>query len=47
MANESTRREVLRGGLAVAGLAAFGIPDWAIPALAQGGVSTRRRSPAC
>ena len=35
MANESTRREVLRGGLAVAGLAALGIPDWAIPALAQ------------
>jgi DMSO/TMAO reductase YedYZ molybdopterin-dependent catalytic subunit len=35
MANESSRREVLRGGLAVAGLAALGIPDWAIPALAQ------------
>ena len=35
MANESTRRELLKGGLAVAGLAAFGIPDWAIPVLAQ------------
>ena len=35
MANESSRREVLRGGLAVAGLAALGIPDWAIPVLAQ------------
>ena len=30
-----SRREVLRGGLALAGLAALGIPDWAIPALAQ------------
>ena len=35
MANESTRREVLRGGLAFAGLAALGIPEWAIPVLAQ------------
>jgi DMSO/TMAO reductase YedYZ molybdopterin-dependent catalytic subunit len=35
MANESTRRDVLRGGLAFAGLAALGIPDWALPALAQ------------
>ena len=35
MANESTRREVMRGGLAFAGLAALGIPDWAIPVLAQ------------
>ena len=35
MANENTRREVLRGGLAVAGLAALGIPDWALPVLAQ------------
>jgi len=38
MVNESTRRELLKGGLAVAGLAAFGIPDWAIPVLAQGEV---------
>ena len=38
MAKESTRRELLKGGLAVTGLAAFGIPDWAIPVLAQGEV---------
>ncbi len=31
----TTRREVLRTGMAVAGLAAFGVPDWALPALAQ------------
>jgi DMSO/TMAO reductase YedYZ molybdopterin-dependent catalytic subunit len=35
MTIQNTRRDVLRGGLAVAGLAALGIPDWAIPALAQ------------
>jgi DMSO/TMAO reductase YedYZ molybdopterin-dependent catalytic subunit len=34
-----TRRDVLRGTLAVAGLAALGIPEWAIPALAQGEVA--------
>ena len=32
----TTRRDVLRGGLAVAGLTALGIPDWALPVLAQG-----------
>ena len=32
----TTRREVLRGGLAVAGLSVLGISDWAIPVLAQG-----------
>jgi DMSO/TMAO reductase YedYZ molybdopterin-dependent catalytic subunit len=31
-----TRREMLRGTLAAAGLAALGIPEWALPALAQG-----------
>lgn len=31
-----TRRDVLKGGLAVAGLGALGIPDWVLPALAQG-----------
>jgi DMSO/TMAO reductase YedYZ molybdopterin-dependent catalytic subunit len=31
-----TRREILRGGLAVAGLTALGIPDWFLPVLAQG-----------
>ena len=33
-----TRRELLRGTLAAAGLAALGIPEWALPALAQGEV---------
>ena len=36
MAAQHTRREMLRGTLAVAGLAALGIPEWALPALAQG-----------
>ena len=36
MTNQHTRRDVLRGSLAVAGLSVLGIPEWAIPALAQG-----------
>jgi DMSO/TMAO reductase YedYZ molybdopterin-dependent catalytic subunit len=32
----STRRDILKSGLAVTGLGILGIPDWAIPALAQG-----------
>ena len=36
MVEKTTRREVLKGGLAVAGLGMLGIPEWAIPALAQG-----------
>ena len=39
MKNEITRmdrRAVLRGSLAMAGLAALGVPEWAFPALAQG-----------
>jgi DMSO/TMAO reductase YedYZ molybdopterin-dependent catalytic subunit len=36
MANETSRRDLLRGTLALAGLSVFGIPEWAIPALAQG-----------
>lgn len=36
MTLQNTRRELLRGGLAVAGLTALGIPDWVLPALAQG-----------
>ena len=36
MTMQSTRRGILKGGLAVAGLSAFGIPEWALPALAQG-----------
>ena len=32
----TTRRRVLQGGLAAAGLSALGIPEWALPVLAQG-----------
>ena len=35
MANEPTRRDVLKGGLALAGLGVAGIPEWVLPALAQ------------
>src|ERR1051326_164804 len=31
-----SRREILKGGLALAGLSALGLPEWALPALAQG-----------
>ena len=31
-----TRRHVLKGGLALAGLGALGVPEWTLPALAQG-----------
>jgi DMSO/TMAO reductase YedYZ molybdopterin-dependent catalytic subunit len=31
-----TRREILKGGLAAAGLSVFGLPEWALPVLAQG-----------
>src|SRR4029077_4247849 len=34
MTIQSTRREILRGSLAVAGLGILGIPEWAMPALA-------------
>src|SRR5215471_3381475 len=33
---QSSRRDILKGSLAVAGLSIFGIPEWAIPALAAG-----------
>ena len=36
MTTQNTRREILKGGLAVAGLSVLGIPDWAVPVLAQG-----------
>ena len=36
MTRESTRRDILKGTLALAGLGALGIPDWALPVLAQG-----------
>ena len=32
----TTRRDVLKGSLALASLAAYGVPDWVLPALAQG-----------
>ena len=38
MTTRTTRRDVLKGGLAVAGLGALGVPGWALPALAQGAV---------
>ena len=36
MAKETTRRDVLKGTLAMAGLGVMGLPEWAMPALAQG-----------
>src|SRR5688572_14169897 len=36
MTTQNTRRKILKGGLALAGLSVFGIPEWALPALAQG-----------
>ena len=35
MTNTSTRRDILKGTLAVAGLGVLNIPEWALPALAQ------------
>src|SRR6187200_187787 len=32
----SSRRDVLKGSLALAGLGATGLPEWILPALAQG-----------
>jgi len=36
MSTQHTRRDLLLGGLAVAGLGVFGLPEWALPVLAQG-----------
>jgi DMSO/TMAO reductase YedYZ molybdopterin-dependent catalytic subunit len=36
MTIRNTRREILKGGMAVAGLGMLGIPEWTLPALAQG-----------
>ena len=36
MNTHTTRRSILRGGLALAGLGIAGIPDWALPLLAEG-----------
>ena len=36
MNNAPTRRDILKGGIAAAGLSVLGIPEWVLPALAQG-----------
>ena len=36
MKTETTRRTILKGGLAMAGLGVIGVPEWALPVLAQG-----------
>ena len=36
MRNKRSRREILKGGLAAAGLGVLGVPEWVLPALAQG-----------
>jgi DMSO/TMAO reductase YedYZ molybdopterin-dependent catalytic subunit len=36
MATQTTRRDMLKGSLALAGLSVFALPEWALPALAQG-----------
>ena len=36
MAKRTTRREILKGSAALVGLGVLGLPDWALPALAQG-----------
>jgi DMSO/TMAO reductase YedYZ molybdopterin-dependent catalytic subunit len=36
MMKQNIRREMLKGGLAVAGLSLFGVPDWVIPVMADG-----------
>jgi DMSO/TMAO reductase YedYZ molybdopterin-dependent catalytic subunit len=36
MSTSSTRRDLLKGSLALAGLGMLGIPDWALPVLAEG-----------
>jgi DMSO/TMAO reductase YedYZ molybdopterin-dependent catalytic subunit len=35
MVKQTSRRDVLKGSLALAGLSVFGLPEWALPALAQ------------
>jgi DMSO/TMAO reductase YedYZ molybdopterin-dependent catalytic subunit len=36
MTVQNTRRDILKGTLALAGLSVVGVPDWMLPALAQG-----------
>ena len=38
MQTPHSRRDILKGGLAVAGLGMLGLPEWALPVLAQGEV---------
>ena len=35
MTRQTTRRDILKGSIAMAGLGVLGIPEWAVPALAQ------------
>lgn len=35
MPTKTTRRDVVKGSLALAGLGILGVPEWALPALAQ------------
>ena len=34
MSNQHSRRQILKGGLAAAGLGVIGVPAWVLPALA-------------
>ena len=36
MTKQTTRRDLLKGSLAMTGLGCLGFPEWAMPALAQG-----------
>ena len=36
MTIQRTRRDIIRGGLAVAGASVLGVPKWVLPVLAQG-----------
>src|SRR5579883_750483 len=36
MTKQHTRRDILKGSLALAGLGLIGLPEWALPALAEG-----------
>src|SRR6516162_10462832 len=36
MTKQRTRRDILKGSLALAGLGVIGLPEWVLPALAQG-----------
>src|SRR4026208_2002265 len=36
MTMQSSRRDILKGSLALAGLGVLGLPEWALPALVQG-----------